>query len=176
MHARKSGKLTPKIDLRSLADMRCNHQSPQPNDCLLFDASQRAIGIISTGCGTVTRWLTGWLESACGQNAQLIPAVLLQSAVMTSRAGHKTRYTLSTALVNRGLQERPVGSTIGWLGAFVPRLQEFPMAAAVACLSMRARAGVSSALSLERHADSDIERRWLCGSVGRMYSLAARED
>jgi len=92
---------------------------------LLFDASQRANRYISNRMWhSDPSWLHRMLELLVAPNMRnLIPAVLLQAPYDFS-AGHKTRYTLSTHLSSRGLQERPSGA-IGWLGAFVPGLQEF---------------------------------------------------
>jgi len=87
------------------------HQSPQPNDCLLFDASQRANRYISNRMWhSDPSWLHRMLELLVAPNMRtLIPAVLLQ-ALYDFSAGHKTRYTLSTHLSSRGLQERPSGA------------------------------------------------------------------
>jgi len=71
------------------ADMRCIHQSPQPNACLLFDASQRANRYISNRmCHSDPSGFTGclnclWLPTC----ATSIPAVLLQ-ALYSFSAGH----------------------------------------------------------------------------------------
>src|SRR5712664_2075953 len=82
------------------------HQSPQPNACLLFDASQRANRYISNRMWH-SAWLHRMLELLVAPNMRnLIPAVLLQ-ALYDFSAGHKTRYTLSTHLSSRSLQERP---------------------------------------------------------------------
>src|SRR5256884_9809140 len=110
------------------------HQSPLPNACLLFDASQRANRYISNRMWhSDPSWLHRMLELLVAPNMRnLIPAVLLQAPYDFS-AGHKTRYTLSTHLSSRGLQERPSGA-IGWLGLSFQACKNSPMAGRVACL------------------------------------------
>ena len=81
------------------------HQSPQPNACLLFDASQRANRYTSNRMWhSDPSWLHRMLELLVAPNMRnLIPAVLLQ-ALYDFSARHKTRYTLSTHLSSRDLQ------------------------------------------------------------------------
>ena len=100
------------------------HQSPQPNDCLLFDASQRANRYISN-----RMWhsdpsrLHRMLELLVAPNMRnLIPAVLLQ-ALYDFSAGHKTRYTLSTHLSSRDSQERSFGLPCQYFDAQPPPLK-----------------------------------------------------
>src|SRR5438445_11678639 len=80
------------------------HQSPQPNACLLFDASQRANRYISNRMWhSDPSWLHRMLELLVAPNMRnLIPAVLLQ-ALYDFSAGHKIRYTLPPHLQSRDL-------------------------------------------------------------------------
>src|SRR2546421_10827871 len=82
------------------------HQSPQPNACLLFDASQRANWYISNRMwhsdpSRLHRMLELLVATAM---RDFVPAILLQT-LDDLPAGHKTRYTLSTHLSSRDLQE-----------------------------------------------------------------------
>src|SRR5262249_40411940 len=91
------------------------HQSPQPNTCLLLDASQRTNWYVSNRMwhSNPSR-LHGMFELLVAPNmCNLMPAVLSQ-ALYDFSAGHKIRYTLFTHLSNRGLRER-------WV-SFVPAL------------------------------------------------------
>src|SRR2546421_3195637 len=67
------------------------HQSPQPNACLLFDASQRANRYISNRMWhSDPSWLHRMLELLVAPNMRnLIPAILLQAPYDFS-AGHRT--------------------------------------------------------------------------------------
>ena len=85
------------------------HQSPQPNTCLLLDASQRANWYVSNRMwhSNPSR-LHRMFELLVAPNmCNLIPAVLSQ-ALYDFSAGHKIRYTLFTHLSSRSLVERYV--------------------------------------------------------------------